>query len=249
MKRIITFIALLPFLYISCIVAPKSVYRLQTMLDDREKIWLHGKEYSRLTGKNTEVIITFDAVANNRVAFDVEILNNGFESIIVSPELFVSYYLDENKQQLTKNAQQNTINPENEILQIEKAISRENARYSEENGTKSLFSLFDLAVDVASIGTPKTECERREEEQLELEKHIQDQEDDNYHAKVKTNLSYKRDRWEYDALRKTTLLPDYSVSGKIVFPFIQNSHYLKIVFNEEGENMDIVFKVNKFDSN
>jgi len=248
MKTSIKISAILPLVFIACYVAPTPIFRMETVEDNNQKFWLHGREYTRLIAKKSEVIIAFDGVAGNRITFNIEILNNDSASIIVSPDLFTGYYLNSKMEPIPVNAKYNAIDPETEILEIDKTLSRENARYAGESGTKALFSLFDLAADIATIGEPKTEREIREEQQQDLERQIQDERNKNYHFNTENSLSYKKSKWESDALRKTTLPPDYSVSGKLVFPFKSYSHFMKVIFNEGDDNKQIIFKINKIES-
>jgi len=205
--------------------------------------------FNSFIGEEIEVIIAFDEVYNGLISIDVEIVNNGSESIVVSSELFQGYFLDKNQKELKKNAYQHAIDPEDQILESDKYLSRENARYAQESGMKALSSLFELTSDIASIGKEKTDAEIEKEIQEDINEELQDINDDNYHANVKSNLSNERNKWAFTALRKTTLPPDYSVNGKIYFPLIAKCHFLKIVFNEDKEDLNIIFKVNKHKSN
>jgi hypothetical protein len=233
MKRTIFVVLLLQIFNIFCYVTPTPVFRLQSVSEDYEKVWIHGKEYSKLRGENTDVIIAFNEANMGIISFDVEVVNYGLEPLLISSGLFKGYFLNKNRKELKGNSQVLAIDPEDELLRIDKALSRENARYSQESGNKSLSSFFELVEDVSSIGKAKTKEERERESAEDAQTEDQDIRDGNYHETVEFNLLTERERWSFSALRKTTLPTDYSVDGKIYFPLIINSQYLKIVFNEE----------------
>jgi len=248
MKRTIFVIILLQIFNIFCYVTPTPVIRLQSVSEDYEKVWIHGKEYSKLTSENTDVIIAFDESIMGIITFDVEVVNYSVEPLLVSSELFTGYYLNKRRKELKENSQVKAIDPEDELLRIDKALSRENARYAQESGNKSLSSFFELVEDVSSIGKAKTKEERERELAEDAQQEEQDINDENYHETAEFKLLTERERWSFTALRKTTLPTDYSVDGKIYFPIIPNSHYLKIVFNEGKENLNILFKISSFES-
>jgi hypothetical protein len=247
MKRMIFVIILLQIFNVFCYVTPAPVFRLHSVSEDYEKVWIHGKEYSKLTGENTDVIIAFDESIMDIISFDVEVVNYSVEPLLVSSELFTGYYLNKRRKELKENSQVKAIDPEDELLRIDKALSRENARYAQETGNKSLSSFFELVEDVSSIGKAKTKEERERELAENVQQEQQDVNDENYHETVEFKLLTERERWSFNALRKTTLPTDYSVDGKIYFPIISNSHYLKIVFNEGKENINILFKISSFE--
>jgi len=249
MKKIIVSIIFLQLIYFSCYVAPNPIFRLQTIDNEHEKFWLNGKEYSNLVGDNYEVIIAYDDVYDGLVSVDVEISNNDSVAIDVSSKLFTAYYLDYNQNKLKKYARQDAIDPEVQILETDKNQSKENARYAQKSGMKALSSLFELTADIAAIGKEKTKTEIEEEIQEDINKELQDINDENYHNTVESNISNEKYMWAFTALRKTTLPPDFNVNGKIYFPFISHCRYLKIVFYEDKENLHIIYKVNKFNSN
>lgn len=248
MKRTIFVIFLLQIFNIFCYVTPTPVFRLQSVSEEYKKVWIHGKEYSKITGENINVIIAYDESNMGIISFDVEVVNHGVESLLVSSELFKAYYLTKRKKELKDKSQVLAIDPEDELLRIDKALSRENARYTQESGNKSISSLFELVEDVSSIGKAKTKEERERELEEDVQQEEQDINDENYHETVEYKLLTEREQWSFNALRKTTLPTDYSVNGKIYFPIIAKSHYLKIVFNEDKENLNILFKISSFES-
>ena len=247
MKRLFSILFTFPLIFFaSCYVAPAPVFRLETLSNKNVKVWLQGKEFTKLAGKNLDLIIAFDEVNNNLITFDIEVINHNPEPRIISPELFKEYSLDNTLMPLKSNTNYLAVNPEDKLLQMDKALSKENARYAGESGTKAFFSLFELVGDVASIGRPKTDEEIKEKSHENVRKEIQDIKDDNYHSGEIRNLTNERSKWSFSALRKTTLPVNHSVSGKIFLPLIYESHFLRLVFDEENENLNIVFRINKY---
>jgi hypothetical protein len=246
MKKVMMFLILMCAWIMACFVSPNPVFRLHTVSDEKEVIWLHGKEYSKLTGRDTDVILAFDEVDKFIVSFDAEIINRGSESMLVSSELFTAYYLDEKYVEIKNISRQPAIDPEDKLLQLDKALSKEDARYAQESGNKSIASFFDLAADISSIGTENTDEEKEQEAEEDMNEDIQNDKDENFHTGVITNLSGEKDRWQFSALRKTTLPADHSVDGKIYFPLISAAQYIRIVFNESKENLNTIFRIDRF---
>ena len=247
-KAVWLFVILLPLL-IFCAATPGPVFRMQMIPDENDRVWLYGKEYARIAGDNLEFIIAFDRVleAENLVSFDVEIVNQGTQTVLVTPESFKGYYLLKNKE-ATVSSPYTAVDPELKLLVTDLALSRENSRYLQENGLKGVARIFDLVYDLATITQEKTEEELADEEQEDIDREEGDIQDENHHNAVMTDFWEKRDVWENTALRKSTLPPGFSMEGKIFFPMRGNCLYLKIVFDEEHENLETVFQILKYKS-
>ncbi len=245
MRKNAVFLMLLLLCLLSCMAGTGRVYKLQTLSDEHERVWLHGKEYIKMTGNHVDVIIAFDRVEDNMAVIDVEIVNLGPEPMTASCELFHGYYMNAN-QEYDKFFVQKPIDPEEMLLDTDLAISKEDSRYIQESGINGLLTIVDLFSDLATIASPRTDEEIVQEEIEDEEREIANIEDENYHYDVITRLLGERDIWEFTALRKTTLPPNYSVAGRLYFPFKSWQKYLMVVYDEENENLSTIFTINTY---
>jgi hypothetical protein len=196
--------------------------------------WLLGREYAGLPVDSFEVVIAFDRTIGKSIVFDIEITNNSSKSILVSPEEF--YYipmrsLDDRDSSLQIFA----FNPENELLEIDKKVSRENASYASATATDAIFAVLELAEDIAAPNQGDLDEEIQEGVAREINRNEQEQ---THHARV-TNLSDLRAEWEMQALRKTTVDPDYQIRGRLHFPVTKNARFLRLSI-PVGENRETV---------
>ncbi|KAA3614804.1 MAG: hypothetical protein D8M58_10125 [Calditrichaeota bacterium] len=215
----ITIIAL-----ISCTVPPKPVYRL--MPEAEKSAWLYGQEFIHLDNDSFDVALAYDKIWTNNFVFDIEIANKTDSIVLISPEDF--YYKPVySEEKLEKNKKFMSIfpakpvealDPELKILHMDLSQSAADASYSTRQGQLMGLSVLDLVFDIATIGKPTTEAEEAQEEIDDLERRLDYAENELEHENRSRNIGRIKDQWRDEALRKTSLKPGYSISGKIYFP-------------------------------
>lgn len=239
-------LSLLPFFLIflfllSC--SPAPILRLSPLAQDTRWIW--GKEYATSAANEIEVAAAFESMDENLIAFDVEVTNWSAQPVVVSPERF--YYLPLTSPQDTVNlaaAKQVgfALDPETKILDLDKEISRENASYAAIAGADAIGGLLNLILDIATIGTEKTEEEIKEEEQRRRDDEIARQTREITHENSLANLKNEKIKWESTTLRRTTLDPEQSARGRVYFRVNDKTQYLKLCFPIGEANVQIIFE-------
>lgn len=240
-------LSLLPFFLIflfllSC--SPAPILRLSPLAQDTRWIW--GKEYATSAANEIEVAAAFESMDENLIAFDVEVTNWSAQPVVVSPERF--YYLPLTSPQDTVNIISavkqinHAINPETKILDIDKNISRENASYATSAGIDAFGSLLGLVVDIATIGSKKSEEESKEEERRRREDEIARQEREINYENSLARLKSEKAKWQITTLRRTTLEPNQKIAGRVYFPANLQTRYIKLFFPLGETIVPIIFE-------
>lgn len=211
MKRFKLLIVLASFLIIfGCYVSPYGVYDLRVSDENINTMWLNGKELVKLSNDTADIIVNYDTSENGILIFDLSIFNKTNETILISPEDFSCKTIN----RLNEANQIQAIDPEKMIKHYSKRIEFLRVKNKSENREDVVFSLFEVADTFSSKTT-----EEREEAYEEMRDRKRDHE--LRINKNNTNMSLykeKRRSFEIDALRKTSLLPEHKIGGKIYFP-------------------------------
>jgi len=225
-----------------CFVTPRPVYILEPAQETG--VWLMGKQFFHSRTDNFKIALAFDQVNYNDYQFQVEITNTGSQPFIISQENFYLVAYKEINQHVFIDTFL-AIDPEQEILELQKDQSREYASYQSEKANNSLFSFLDLALDIASIGEPKTEEDILREENEDLQRDVDELETELDHEVEIKSLNNDFDRWQYKSLRKTTLPQGYLIRGKIYFPLLEKAKSIEI--HAELISEHLVFNYNQFE--
>jgi hypothetical protein len=229
------------FLLVSCYVPSYKVYNLSVKHDDA--IWLNGKELVKLAENNVEVIVNFDHVEHGIVSFDLSIANYTDEAILIIPEKFycsVTSHRDARPSVSTEEEIIYALNPEAMILNYDKQIERNYAQTKSDNRTELLFALFDLAEDIHNKDKKDEEIEQQKIEREEREE-MYDKSEKKYITNM-NQLKNERNLMQNQALRKTTLLPDHKISGKLYFQIPHSTLALQLVLPIEDRNLKLEYE-------
>lgn len=230
--KLIVMVSLL--LLASCYVPSSRVYDLRAKNDDA--IWLNGKELIKLSENNIEVIVNFDQVEHGIASFDLSIANYTDQAVLIIPEDFycsVTHRLDEEKIIYA-------INPEEMILNCNKQIEKNYAQNQSEGRTELLFSLFDLAEDIHNNDKTDEEIDEQRADREDREVRY-DKNKEKYIANL-NQLYNKRDFWQNEALRKTTLFPGHKLNGKVFFKIPTSSLMLQLFLPIEDRNLMLEYE-------
>jgi hypothetical protein len=229
------------FLLTNCYVPPESILKLEPQSDNNE--WYKGKEIVTIDNDSLRLRISFDRTQNKDYLFDIDIENISQKNILVEPEKF-SYkmkkgsikYKDTLKSVYAKD-------PEKVILELQKANSIHQSNMETQAMIYSLGYFLQFAGQTKALVTGDTELSERVYDQTRKtkENELIDDISNNRISKSLDNSSYV---WEILALRKTTLYPDESISGKVFFPvselaktlefsFPVDQYELKLFYNQE----------------
>ena len=216
--------------------SPVPISKLKA--NSTETIWNYGREYTVNESNNITTFVAFERSYDEFLIFNVEVVNNSETSVLISPE--ESYYIPVyNKHdnimfdgvydwEMYKDSIDHvvcwdyklfSIDPEEKLLEIDMNISRGEAEQKNQATYNIIAASLDVAAGVAIAASDNTSdedvdewfdlaAERREERRID-EINLQ-----NSIVSFKDNRNY----WESRVLRKTTLIPNYSINGKVFFP-------------------------------
>ena len=204
----------------SCYVPPHSVDNLIVQHDNT--IWVEGRELVKLEKDSISVVINFDQTINNRSMFDLIIVNNTEEPVLISPTDF--YCVTNNR--LNEERVVKASDPERIIQSYNRSMEKLKADIKHEENNELIFALFDLVHDIAEKDETIQEenqerLERLERERRSENKIYQSKKELERTENSKSHISSK-------ALRKTTLFPGKSMQGKIYFKLSRRIKQLKL---------------------
>ncbi len=230
-KYVLVIFALSLTILFSCYVAPKPVFRLKPVAEN--KIWLFGKEYVTSCNDSVEVALAFDRVIGANYVFKVEIINKTGRKILIQPEK--NFYIAEIAQ--VKGVRTDTvwaIGPEDEILKIDRKMSSAFASYKSNQETYSFLSVLDLVSDVATANKKKRRGQMEAERLDDLQQEMVELNNEVRYGKKFSSLNEIRNEWECRALRKTTLPGGLGMQGRIYFPAYPGAKSIEIRLVVDG---------------
>ncbi len=238
MKRFKLFIvATCLFALFGCHVTPYGVYDLKIADKELETKWLNGKELVKLSNDTADIIVNYDTSDNGMLIFDLSVYNKSNETILISPNDF--YCNINNRLNEAKKVQ--AIDPEKMIKYYSKRIESLRARNKSENKEDLVFSLFEVADNFSS----KTSEEREEAYEVRRDRKRKQE------LRINRNNSnldlYKEQRisFETGALRKTSLLPEHKIGGKIYFPMRGSLTEFSLLLPIGKTEFDIKYDIEK----
>ncbi len=229
---------------ISCYVSPSPIYRLTPLADNT--FWLFGQEYTKAANENIELAVAFERMIDEYILFGVEINNISDRTILISPENFYFFAMDSiDAPDSIQKMKIFAVDPETKLQEIDREISLRTARYKSESGTDAALSLLDLVADISTIGKEKSQEEIEQEDQEDADreesKYVRDK---NYKNDI-YNLNAIRDEWELSTIRKTSLLPNTFMQGRVYFPFRSGNKYIKICIPVNDDLLTFTFLVER----
>lgn len=210
MKNIkLIIIGLVGLILFGCHVTPYGIYDLRVADKSAETLWLNGKELLKLTNTDAEVIVNYDDTRNGMLMFDVSILNTSKELMLISPEDFYCETIN----RLDEKSKINALNPEKMINHYSKSIERLDAQKSSAERENLVFSMFDFADNF----TDKTDEERDKDRQEQLDREESQERRVRKNRSNRETMAEKRYSFETESLRKTSLMPDQKLTGRVYF--------------------------------
>lgn len=220
--------SLLAMLALTSCFSPKPVIRLKA--DEPKTTWDKGKEFISYKMGEYEVHTSYYGANDKNLIFDIEIVNNNGEEFLVAPEniKIIKGYWDNATQSISYSGNAvNALDPELELLNIDLANSR--AEASSKNAGVAAAAIFAVAIPLAIVAA-KSDAENSKDSDeedvtntelvsagvdLALTANAINQESQEINIQSMNDSKYT---WETVALRKTTLMPGYSIRGLVFFP-------------------------------
>ncbi len=214
----------------SCYLPPPPLYVL-TPKQQQNGFWLWGKYYQVQQNEHLTVALAYNRTFQGYYKFNVFIENRSPHPVLIDPTQF--YYQTLHYQ--PKGAffeRRYAVDPEQAIKTLDKKQAKEAASYTADRLNRALLSFFDLVADLSPSETEKN-SERNsnldlEELKLELE-----------HQQKEQSINHLRQLWENQALRKTTLPPQFQIQGDVFFPV--NPKLSKLVIHVVVDSVDFPF--------
>ena len=217
---------ILSLLFLAGCVAPQPIVKFQPTSEP--SYWWHGKQMLKQQANKLETVINFEEANKQEVVFSLKITNLGSDTVLISPELFLSkYFADSFNLNL---AHRYSKNPETEILNLDKSISRQNAQDANREGSELVFFALAIATDAVLDDEDRSNTEDYDLEEEERKVNA---------AITLENTRNQKEFWELDALRKTSLPPNYYLEGLVVFPMAAEAKSVNVILPINGS--DCVF--------
>ncbi len=223
MKRLLLPFSLLAILSISCVV-PAPISQVSPS-EETDFIWTNGREVITQYKDSISVEVSYYENQEGLLIFDVTIANQSNRVITIDPQQFS--YLPVSKKGDTLNVVK-AINPEYQILEQQKNISKLDAQRKREANQALIFGSLELIGELADNNTAQEEHSRDYPSSF-----------DRYEMEVaeidyKTlNIVDRKSFWENQALRKTTLFPDYYTSGQVFLRYKKEIQKMGLLYTHE----------------
>ncbi len=223
-----TLLFLFPILSISC-VAPAPISQV-TPSEETDFIWSNGREVLTQLKDSISVELSYYDKQEELFIYDVTITNLKEKTITVDPTQF--YYLPVSEKEDTLQPVK-AVNPEYKILEQQKRISKLDAKRKRELNQVFIFGSLELAAEL-------TDNEEGDSENYPSSFEIYDREIAEIDYKT-LNTMERKNYWENQALRKTTLFSEYYTSGQIFLRYKTDINKIGVFFTFEGTVFEFWF--------
>ena len=232
------FSSIVPLLLTNCSPSQNSILNLKAQTENNE--WYKGKEIATIDNDSVVIRISFDRIFNNDYLFDIDIINRSEQRILIEPEKF-SYIMTRGSIKKGETvAEVSAQDPEKVIFELQKRQLIHQNNMETQAMVSSLGYFLQFAGQTKALVTGDVELSQQIDHQAKRMK-----EDELINDIQNKNISNSLDNtsyiWEMLALRKTTLYPNESISGKVFFPVNELAKTLEFTFPIGEESIKILF--------
>jgi len=226
------------FLLTNCFFPPEAIIKLKP---ESEKMdWYKGKEIVTLDNDSITIHISYDRNINKDYVFDVDVTNNSQNTVLVEPEKF-SYLLKKGSIKYGDTLKSvYAKDPEKVILELQKANSIHQSNMQTQAMVYSLGYFLQFAGQTKALVTGDAELSERIDDQTRRTKE-NELIDDISNNRISESLNNSSYIWEILALRKTTLYPNESISGKVFFPVDEWARTIELSFPIDRYDFKIIY--------
>lgn len=234
---------LLSALLLSCSVTPSPVLRLSAVADETQGDvhYDQGLEIHRLQGERLRLYLGYLESSGGLFAFDVEVVNEGEDELLVSPEQFRVVDLDGERNALA--GERVAVDPEERLLELDKMRSRSAARQVEDGQRRALTAVVDAFGDAARIGDGRSDEDWARWHSRNVERNVEEMNDRSRHAEQSSAIGAERLVWSQRALRRTTVPPGHAVAGTVFVQARPGAEHLLLSFEPDGERLQLLYRV------
>ena len=235
MKNLIILISLISSCFFTSCTAMKQV---NVVSHSKNSIWKNGKRISIKSVDGLTVESNFDGRlflknTSGDLSFYVTITNNTDQTLLIDPStiFMIGYFNKKNVDDLgestysLKKFKLFAKNPELVIRIIENSINRENNSHAVESACLLSGSLLSLASDESNDYHSDIQHSKME------------------HDQKLRGLTESRNFWKNQTLRKTSLLPNTSINGFIVFRFDRTLTTFKLFFPFTNPSITFAYSI------
>ncbi len=234
MKTKLTFWAIAALFALQSCYSPRSLVKLEPAQNTSR--WLYGQPFASDSLDGIIYEVAFDCLHENNYLFDFNITNRSNMPILIDPQTFYYLPLNDSMNAIVPN-EIHALDPEKEILELEKELSRTEAR----RRNSVAMSIVAVGVDVATAAITATD-DNPHNDFLRTDMFAAVQAgnvENSFHAQ---DLNTLRDSWSQSTIRKTTLDPNYSMKGKVFFPYHKDAKYVQMLFPVDDQILEIIFQ-------
>lgn len=214
--------------------SPRSIIRMEP--DEQHYFeWNYGRQVVFTSDGDLTAKVMYDTHTKKYLIFDVEIINNGQEKILVSPEKWwIEPIPPVGKQALF------ALDPEAEILNLDIKTSRQEAAAKNAALAAGAVAVAATVAAATSDNSNSAQSDSGSDTYVILGTDV-------YAPFVPVTapasvLPPEREFWESFALRKTTVPPTYKVGGKVVFPRHDAASKLRLHLPVNGHDLQVTFQ-------
>ena len=239
MNKLRLLIPTVAILFTAC--APRPIIRLSPNTD--QGVWLRGQQFVFDTTTDVNVYIAFKQDCGQAHSFSVEYLNKGASSFLVDPARIGVVTHPINSARFPSQSY-SAIDPELRLLAMDKAISRNQAQ----SANASIIAAVVLGAGMVAVASqsPNHTTPERQEQQANLV--VTGAEvaaiSSAVHQDQAIDISYDKQMWEDQTLRKTTLAPNMSIQGLVFITKDINAKEYDIALPVRGKMVHFIFLQN-----
>ncbi|MGH1364258.1 MAG: hypothetical protein ACRBF0_11935 [Calditrichia bacterium] len=243
-KRIVL-ISMFGLLLVGCSAQP--ILRMAPISEERT--WVYGTAYVTSSSDSVEVRAGFVDYTADEMMFDVEIINYTSDEILVTPDRFyyrvLSSPVDETSLRSTA-----AIDPEERLMEIGHV---EEAAIAMEKTANVIGTTLVVASVLKTVHDIVTDDDHDHHDDCDHHSHhddddvviVVDSEPDGAYVNKLERLSYSRDMWTNETVRKTSLKPYNAMDGHVLFPIDKEARFIELVFPIEGAVVSMIFEQTK----
>lgn len=211
--------------------APRLMFKVEPVASEIN--WSYGVAYQTIEKDSLQVIAAFNGYVNNMMRFDVEIVNLASERRLVDPGRFF-YRAITNFEGAPLKKSYAAYNPEERIAALQDDL---NTQYTQE-GIEAFFVLLGVTLEtIAAFSDDHVHNDECEHDDYSWEFEGQREDID--------RINERKDVWEFETVRKTTLEMNNSMEGYVFFPMDKSVNDLQLVFPIESTEVEMDFKQSK----
>lgn len=213
-----------------------------------EKTWVYGTAYVTSSSDSIEVRAGFVDYTADEMMFDVEIVNYTSDEIVVAPERFYYRVLNSPADKTVERSVA-AIDPEERLMEIGHAEKAEEAFQKTATVVGATIAVASVLKTVHDIVTDddhvhSDDCGHHDHHDTDVVVVVDPEPEGEYVHKLE-RLSYSRDMWANETIRKTSLKPFNAMDGHVLFPIDKEARYFELVFPVEDAIVSVVFEQSK----